>query len=147
MYSVMLVVGDMLADCHVLVSTCFDWILLKVLPLLWWILKFCKIRMARIWKLEAICISHWLFDMSVTVKYIWGVLCQKQVPRAGTSNYIPQILWDVITCPCPWYLLLAQHSTYETQTLSSLYLLISKQCWAITRYKAGYIIFQNVFGY
>ena len=25
---------------------------------------------------------------------------------------IPQIhvLWDVITCPCPWYLLLAQHS-------------------------------------
>ena len=21
--------------------------------------------------------------------------------RAWTSNYIPQILWDVITCPCP----------------------------------------------
>ena len=41
----------------------------------------------------------------------WGVLCQKQVSRAGTSNYIPQILWDVITCPCPWYLLLAQHSS------------------------------------
>ena len=39
-----------------------------------------------------------------------GVLCQKQVSRAGTSNYIPQKLWDVITCPCPWYLLLAQHS-------------------------------------
>ena len=31
------------------------------------------------------------------------VLCQKQLSRAGTSNYIPQILWDVITCPCPWY--------------------------------------------
>ena len=28
----------------------------------------------------------------------------KQVLRAGTSNYIPQFLWDVITCPCPWYL-------------------------------------------
>ena len=29
---------------------------------------------------------------------------QKQVSWAGTSNYIPQYLWDVITCPCPWYL-------------------------------------------
>ena len=28
---------------------------------------------------------------------IWGVMCQKQVSRAGTGNYIPQILWDVIT--------------------------------------------------
>ena len=41
--------------------------------------------------------------------HIWGVLCQKLVSRAGTSNYIPHFLWDVITCPCPWYLLLAQH--------------------------------------
>ena len=40
---------------------------------------------------------------------IKGVLYQKQVSRAGTSNYIPQILWDVFTCPCPWCLLLAQH--------------------------------------
>ena len=31
------------------------------------------------------------------------------VPEAGTSNYIPQYLWDVITCLCPWYLLLVQH--------------------------------------
>ena len=29
-----------------------------------------------------------------------------------SSNYIPQILWVVITCPCSWYLLLAQHSSY-----------------------------------
>ena len=35
-----------------------------------------------------------------------GVLCQKQESRAGTSNYIPQMLWDVITGPCPWNLLL-----------------------------------------
>ena len=28
-----------------------------------------------------------------------GVSCQKQVSRTGTSNYIPQILSDVITCP------------------------------------------------
>ena len=44
----------------------------------------------------------------LAMAYIWEHLCQKQVSRAGTSNYIPQYLWDVITCPCPWYLLLAQ---------------------------------------
>ena len=38
-----------------------------------------------------------------------GVLCQNQAPSAGTCNYIPQYLWDVIICPCSWYLLLAQH--------------------------------------
>ena len=41
-----------------------------------------------------------------------GVLCQKQVSRAVTSNYIPQFLWDVITCHCPWHLLLTKHSSY-----------------------------------
>ena len=35
------------------------------------------------------------------------MLHQKLPSSAGISNYIPQILWDVITCPCPWYLLLA----------------------------------------
>ena len=34
---------------------------------------------------------------------IWGMLCQKQISRARTSNCIPQIMWDVITCPCHWY--------------------------------------------
>ena len=33
-----------------------------------------------------------------------GLVCQRQVSMAGTSNYIPQILWGVITHPCPWYL-------------------------------------------
>ena len=28
----------------------------------------------------------------------WWVLCQKQVSRTWTSNYIPQYLWDVISC-------------------------------------------------
>ena len=36
-------------------------------------------------------------------KIIWGVLSQEQISRAGTNNYIPQYLCDVITCPCPWY--------------------------------------------
>ena len=32
-------------------------------------------------------------------------VCQKQISKAGISNYIPQILWDVIlTFSCPWYL-------------------------------------------
>ena len=39
--------------------------------------------------------------------HIWGLVCQKQVSRTGTNNYIPQYLWDVIIRPCPWYLLLA----------------------------------------
>ena len=41
----------------------------------------------------------------------WGLECQKEVSRAGTSNYIPQYLWDVITSPCPGYFLLAHKYT------------------------------------
>ena len=33
------------------------------------------------------------------------------VARTGTSSYTPQTFWDVIICPCPWYLLLIQHSS------------------------------------
>ena len=33
------------------------------------------------------------------------MLSQRQGSKAGTSNYIPQIMWDVITCPCPWYVM------------------------------------------
>ena len=28
------------------------------------------------------------------------------------QEHCPQYLWDVITCPCPWHLLLAKHSSY-----------------------------------
>ena len=48
------------------------------------------------------------------IPYICGMFDQKQVSRAWTSNYAPQFLWDVITSPCPWYLLLAQHSSFYT---------------------------------
>ena len=41
----------------------------------------------------------------------WKLVCQKQVSRAGKSNYFPQHLLDVITCPWPWYLFLAHDST------------------------------------
>ena len=43
--------------------------------------------------------------------YMWDVITcpcpwylPKDIWRTGTSNCIPQYLWDVITCPCPWYL-------------------------------------------
>ena len=34
---------------------------------------------------------------------------QGLVSRAGTSYYISPYLWNVITCPCPWYL----HSLWD----------------------------------
>ena len=43
-------------------------------------------------------------------KHTWRVLCYKQAWLAGTSNYLPDILWDVINCPCRCKLLLVQHS-------------------------------------
>ena len=49
-----------------------------------------------------------------------GVLYQKQVSRVETSNYIPQYMWDIITCPCPWYLLLTQHPWYLWDLLYSI---------------------------
>ena len=54
----------------------------------------------------------WPISRSEDSGNIWGVLCQKKVSRAGTSKCIPQYLWDVITYPCPWYLLLGQHSWF-----------------------------------
>ena len=37
--------------------------------------------------------------------HISGLLCQRQVSRAGTSKYIPHYLWNVMTysCPCFWH--------------------------------------------
>ena len=39
------------------------------------------------------------FKSHETSLFICGVVCQEQVSRAGTSNYIPHNLWVVITCP------------------------------------------------
>ena len=32
--------------------------------------------------------------------------------QSSSGHYIRQILWGVITCPCPWFLLLAQQPSY-----------------------------------
>ena len=52
--------------------------------------------------------THYCCCMSA---HKWGVMSQEQVSRTGTSYCIgTQYLWDLITCPCPWHLFLAQHS-------------------------------------
>ena len=38
---------------------------------------------------------------------------KKKVSKTGTKYYIPQIMWDVITCPCPCYQFLAHRSSYD----------------------------------
>ena len=45
------------------------------------------------------------------------MLCQRQVSTAGTSYYIPHILWDVIICPCACYQLLPQPPSYNPSTV------------------------------
>ena len=35
------------------------------------------------------------------------IACHKQVSRGRISNYISHYLWDVITCPCTWCMLIA----------------------------------------
>ena len=42
-----------------------------------------------------------------------------------SSNYIPQYLWDVITCFCPWYLALAQHFLNKVEWITSIH----QNCW------------------
>ena len=76
---------------------------------------------------NAICFVVFLFllykvTQTIHVNYlsIWGVLWQKQVSRSGPSNYITQILWDVIICPDSWYLLPPQHSWYIFFWVSTL---------------------------
>ena len=57
--------------------------------------------------------------------------------RAGTSNYIPQYLWDVITCPCLWYLLQAQQSWNDVYHSMS-HKTCTQFCWAL--FCCGYMM-------
>ena len=54
--------------------------------------------------------------------------------RAGTSNYTPQYIWDIITCTCPRYLLLALVHNYTTNKLGLIQnteaILPKKSHWA-----------------
>ena len=71
-------------------------------------------------------------DALKIICFISGVLCQKQVSRAGTSNYIIPYLWDVITCPCPWYLLLTQNSKYVVHPMICAH--FSYLCFVVVKY-------------
>ena len=48
--------------------------------------------------------GHWpvIFGSSGWVQYSITPMAEKYASRAGASKYIPQYLWDMITCPCPW---------------------------------------------
>ena len=67
------------------------------------------IRVVRIVPLFNVYVSLRQMCNSKSVVHMKSVV-QKHESRAGASHYIPQCLWDVITCPCPWCLLLAQQS-------------------------------------
>ena len=70
---------------------------------------------ARKWNLATILLAVMACAKIMTLSgryFIWGALYQKQVWRAGTSNYIPHNLCYVITCPCPSYLFLVQYSSH-----------------------------------
>ena len=52
-------------------------------------------------------IIHWYaLHLARGALHISEVLCQKQVSRSRTNNYIPYIPSNAITSPCPWYRLL-----------------------------------------
>ena len=60
-------------------------------------------RLIYILHVHDLCLSVFVFLTGVcgrdAMDMNWGMLCQKHVSRAETSNYITQYLWDVITCP------------------------------------------------
>ena len=60
-----------------------------------------------------------IWDQSHGIDHnIWGRVCptaRKHIWRLETSNYTPNYLRGVITCPYPWYLILAQRSSYAAQ--------------------------------
>ena len=54
--------------------------------------------------------SYQVYISLVRVFVYWELVRQKQVSRAGTSSYILQIRWDVITCRYPCDLVLTHKS-------------------------------------
>ena len=62
-----------------------------------------------------------------------------QVSRTATSNYIPLVLCEVITCPCPWYLIMAHKSSIGVchsciRIFSIVQLWYSKIPWGVHHY-------------
>ena len=75
-------------------------------------------------------------DTLLTMEYMgWGVVCHRHVSGLGTINYNSQYPWNVINCPCPWYLFLAQHFSYVVvlyaQSQSNQGILSSLNCFEL----------------
>ena len=68
----------------------------------WVIILFTVIVMSS--KFVRVSLGITISDNTTTV---WRLVCKKHVSMARTCNYIPQYLWDLITCSCLWYLHLA----------------------------------------
>ena len=91
------------------------WLIISI----WWLYLYPVIFAWRYFTTDLIYIaSSFLACHSIHLSYhssvhILRFVHRHQVSSATTSNYIPQILWDVITCPCPWHLLLTHRSSHE----------------------------------
>ena len=59
---------------------------------------------------KTVCIFLGIYCISS--RDIWRLISQEHVSRTGTSNYNSHYLWDVITRPFLWQLLLANEPSY-----------------------------------
>ena len=68
--------------------------------------------------------SSWCLDwltekrLMNVINLLWPILMMQHYEECwsryqGQGQVIPQYLWDVITCPCPWYLILMQRSWHD----------------------------------
>ena len=61
---------------------------------------------------QHLCLEIAIQNLNTSLRHTYHFCIDfKRETRVGTSNYTPQILWDVFTCPCPWYLLLTHNSS------------------------------------
>ena len=97
-------------------------------------------------------------NVSIWWRHHGGLVCQKQASRAGISDNIPHIVWDVIyvwdviTCPCPRYLLLVHKATIEEpfslstfplagwQRLNQLRRSVDNRAWAPNPLSSGIVV-------
>ena len=73
----------------------------------------------------------------------WRFVCQTQLSRAVTSNYIPRVLWDAITCHCPWCLLLA-HTCSIMNTAHDLLFFVVVSCRAVGFIQISHVYFTEI---
>ena len=116
----------------------YDWsiFLYRFAPILHGHLVLFTCSEAETWMHSKCLLSFALRGLSVLSEFwdmIWGLLCQKQVTGKGTINYPPQILWNVITCLCPLYLLLTHQSSYLQ--LDMKYFAMDKQLQLLSLYR------------